>query len=267
MAARPVSWISPSREYDEAAARFVERTLVSSHAAAFLAQFLPFQRRVAYFGMLNALAQLTLKIASPGVPDFYQGTELWDLTLVDPDNRRPIDFTRRIKWLEEIEPCLDDAVSAAVKGQAVEELLAHWHDGRIKLYLTAAGLRQRRQRASLFLRGEYLPLAARGAKKNHVVACGRRHHNSLVLAVVPRLVVSLTDGVAQLPVGQTVWGESWLVLPGKPGCTSYRNVFTGESIRPVRDENGIRLQLGDVFRICPVALLIGGLEGEPSGSA
>ncbi len=261
------SWISPSREYDEAAARFVERTLVGSHAAAFLAQFLPFQQRVAYFGMLNALAQLTLKIASPGVPDFYQGAELWDLTLVDPDNRRPIDFTRRMKWLEEMEPCLDDAASAAAKGRTVEEWLAHWHDGRIKLYLTAAGLRLRRQHASLFLRGEYLRLAVRGAKKDHVVACGRRHQNSLALAVVPRLVVSLTGEVAQLPVGQTLWGETWLVLPGKPACTSYRNVFTGESIRPVRDEKGIRLRLGDVFRICPVALLIGILEGGPSVSA
>ena len=260
------SWISPSQEYDDAMSRFVERTLVSSHAAGFLEQFLPLQQRVAYFGMLNALAQLTLKIASPGVPEFYQGTELWDLTLVDPDNRRPIDFTRRMKCLEEMEPCLDDVGSAAVKGRAVEELFAHWHDGRIKLYLTAAGLRLRRQHASLFLRGEYLPLAARGAKKNHVVACGRRHGNSLVLAVVPRLVVSLTDGVAQLPVGPPVWAENWLVLPGKPACASYRNVFTGESIRPVRDEKGVRLRLGEVFRSCPVALLIGGLEGEPSVS-
>src|SRR5690606_1934861 len=115
----------------QAVARFVEKVLNGRGAARFLAAFLPFQRRVATLGVTNALAQVVLKIASPGVPDFYQGTELWDLTLVDPDNRRPVDFAARLKMLVGIDPLVAAIEHGEDSGARVGALLESWHDGRI----------------------------------------------------------------------------------------------------------------------------------------
>src|SRR5690606_6255815 len=120
-----------------------EGTLAGSTAARFLASFVPFQRRLAWFGMLNSLAQLVLRLGSPGVPDLYQGSELWNFSLVDPDNRRPVDFALRRRLLRE----LDDA--------RPEELLEHWPDGRAKLFTVARALRFRREHPDLLLHGEY----------------------------------------------------------------------------------------------------------------
>ena len=151
------SWLTPNQPYESALAQFIERALAGADAARLLATFVPFQRRIARLGMINSLAQLTLKIGSPGVPDFYQGTDLWDLTLVDPDNRRPVDFTHRARLLDEVDAVL--ALEAPRRGEVIGGLLTDWADGRVKMLVTAAGLRLRRAIPALFAGGGYRPIA------------------------------------------------------------------------------------------------------------
>ncbi len=151
------SWLTTNLPYENALLRFVERTLAGPGAHRFLAAFRPFQRRLAILGVTNSLAQVTLKLGSPGVPDFYQGTEVWDLSLVDPDNRRPVDFPAREELLAGIDRVLEAGREA--REPELRAMLRDWPDGRIKLLLTAAGLRLRREKPEALLEGDYLPLA------------------------------------------------------------------------------------------------------------
>jgi len=250
------SWINPSADYDSAVSTFVERTLRGPSARAFLRQFLPFAGRIARLGAVNALAQLVLKIASPGVPDFYQGTELWDLSFVDPDNRRPVDFAERDRLLSQAIEWLDMTAPEA-RTATLADLLTHWHDGRIKLYLTAAGLRLRRDHRELFLHGDYVPLPASGDRASHVVAFARRHAARAVIAIAPRLVTGLFGAQAPLPPAAEAWLDLTIALPDPLHALDYRHAFTGE--RVVLDTTGgtATLRTADVLRHVPTALLIG----------
>jgi (1->4)-alpha-D-glucan 1-alpha-D-glucosylmutase len=251
------SWIHPSEAYDTATSNFVHRALTGRRADRFLGNFVPFAKRVAWLGMLNSLSQTVLKIASPGVPDFYQGTELWDLSLVDPDNRRPVDYERRRELLDGMEPLLTDSSAAAEAGPAAAEMLANWQDGRIKLYVTTPGLRLRRQLPSVFLDGEYVPLEVEGERKDQAVAFARILGNRSVVAVVPRLVAGLAGTENRLPVGAEVWEQNAIVLPQNLTGHRFRNVLTREELTPVATSEGARILLGDTFRVLPVAILKG----------
>ncbi|MGE5357389.1 MAG: malto-oligosyltrehalose synthase [Bacteroidales bacterium] len=246
------SWVNDNEAYDAAVVRFVERSLAGPGAPRFFNAFLPFARRVAHLGMLGSLSQLALKIASPGVPDFYQGTDLWDLHLVDPDNRRAVDYTHRAALLDRIRPVLvRDPELDTPEGDdqqrlsAVREMLACWADGRIKLFLTATGLRTRRAKPDLFLFGDYVPLEADLRVPGSVVALARRSGDDALIVVAPRLVAKLVD--LEMPVGET-WKESRLPLPGMLAGT-YRNLLTGEQVRST--PGGLRLD--EALRHCPVA--------------
>ncbi len=273
------SWINDNEAYDDAVAYFVERTLAGPTSRRFLAAFHPFARRIAHLGMINSLSQLALKIASPGVPDFYQGTELWDLHLVDPDNRQPVDYEQRIKYLDDFRPWLDqrppgDNDTSVGQGlrpadrepvptlqdggcpsrlAAVRDLLACWPDGRIKLLLTAIGLRLRRAHPGLFLKGEYLPLGADMAGvAGDVISFARRLNGDTLIVAVPRLVAKLVN--LELPVGD-VWRETRLVLP--PDLAGrYRNLVTGEVLEATAEPGAATLRLSDAFGHCPVACLL-----------
>jgi (1->4)-alpha-D-glucan 1-alpha-D-glucosylmutase len=230
------SWINPNEAWDAALSGFVEAVLGDED---FLASFDPFARRVAHYGMYNSLAQTLLKLASPGVPDVYQGQELWDLSLVDPDNRRPVDFAARQRLLEAM---LKRAPSPA-------DLLAGWEDGRIKLWLTNRGLTLRRDRADLFARGDYRPLAASGACADSVVAFARRLDGRAVVAVAPRLLARLTDDPARPPIG-AAWADTALDLGGAVPPGRYRDVLTDRRLT-LRG----RLALSELLAELPVALL------------
>ena len=269
------SWINPNEAYDRAVKQFV-RDILHLHADnRFLADFLRFQARVAQAGMWNSLAQTLLKITSPGVPDFYQGTELWDFSLVDPDNRRPVDFAKRVSLLEELQRLESKGLVSLVR-----ELVAQPQDGRIKLYVTYKALNFRRVQRNLFTQGIYVPLTASGAREDHVVAFARRLDNQWVLVVVPRLGMKLSSSAkpferlrvridlfprlgmkhspsAKPPLGKRLWKETLLHLPdGAPN--GWENVFTGEEL-VVSDHNAaVRgLFVHEVFRRLPIALLIG----------
>ena len=276
------SWINDNQAYDDAVARFVERVLTGPTSRRFLAAFLPFAHRVAHLGMINSLSQLALKIASPGVPDFYQGTELWDLRLVDPDNREPVDYERRIQYLDDLRPWLGDdpdvgrafrpavarRFSAAEREPtptlpdggsplhlaAVRDLLACWPDGRIKLLLMAIGLRLRRSYPDLFLHGDYVPLGTDMAGvAGDVISFARRFGGKTLLVAVPRLIAKLVN--LELPVGG-VWGEARLLLPPDlAGC--YRNLLTAEEIETPAHQGAPTIRLSDALGHCPVACLLG----------
>jgi (1->4)-alpha-D-glucan 1-alpha-D-glucosylmutase len=253
------SWLHPYEAYENALLSFVEACLDVSSPNQFLADFLPFQGRMAYYGALNSLAQVLLKITSPGVPDLYQGTELWDLSLVDPDNRRPVDFSKRTELLGELKRFeVEDPV------RLVRALLDRWTDGRIKMYLISTALNFRRTHARLFQVGDYLPLFASGQTAEHVAAFARRSGGDWALVVVPRLVARLT-APGRPPLGRRVWKDGVLNLP--PGAPiRWVNVLTGESLRTFGEPRSGTIHLCDVFRGFPVALLTGASKGSASSA-
>lgn len=249
------SWIDPDAKYEAALVGFVEAILKPSNRNRFLPDFVQFQGEIAFYGAFNALAQVLLKIASPGVPDCYQGTELWDFSLVDPDNRRPVDFATRARLLEEL-----DRRETAERTRLMTDLLRRWDDGRLKLYVTAKALRFRRSQRDLFLAGEYLPLSASGKGREHVCAFARRQGAAWVVVAVPRLLTKLVrTGV--FPCGGRVWGGDRLILP-KEAPRVWRNVLTGETMQGALAAGRRVLPLKRIFEHFPVALL----SGVPTGA-
>jgi (1->4)-alpha-D-glucan 1-alpha-D-glucosylmutase len=248
------SWVQPNQGYDTAVREFVYRILDPSRKSGFLADIQPLVEQVAWYGHYNSLAQLLLKLTSPGVPDIYQGTELWNLSLVDPDNRRPVDYQQRIGMLDEMKQRItshgDDLT------HLTNELIQQSYDGRIKLYLLYRTLSFRRTHADLFNHGSYASLEASGKGKDHVCAFARRYgEDEEFLVVVPRLPVGLTDEAVHTPMDAEVWGDSWLTLTEADSGHRYRHHFTGEVFTVSRYQDKPGLKLADVFASFPVALL------------
>jgi (1->4)-alpha-D-glucan 1-alpha-D-glucosylmutase len=246
------SWINPNPAYDDAVRQFVTRILDEKLSRRFLHDFRSVHARVSHVGCFNALAQTVLKIAAPGVPDFYQGCEQWDFSLVDPDNRRPVDYERRRSALADLTRRLAEH---ADRTALVRELVRSKEDGRIKQYVIHCGLLCRRTHSGLFTRGEYQPLASVGAKAEHVFAFSRRLDSHHALAVVPRLIARLIPGPGDLPLGEAVWQDTVLTLPNE-APTQYRNEFTGLA-HTAQERAGQRvLPLAELFAAFPVALLV-----------
>ncbi len=242
-------WLKPDIAYEEAFVGFAEEFLKTEPPTAFLNDFLPFAQKIAFHGMLNSLSQAVLKVAAPGIPDFYQGTELWDLHFVDPDNRRPVDFELRARILTDIKRREKEDRAGLIR-----ELLERWRDGRVKLYTIYKGLNLRREENELFRSGDYVPLYAGGEMKESVCASLRRSGERAALVAAPRFTTRLAPAGA-LPLGNDVWRDSTLTLPAG-SAKRWINVFTGEEIDAGAGGEK-RLRLADVFRSFPVALLAG----------
>ncbi|MDX2150866.1 MAG: malto-oligosyltrehalose synthase [Bryobacteraceae bacterium] len=243
---RNSSWLTPNEPYEEALMKFVTGLLRDENGNPFLDDFLPLQRRVAFHGALNSLSQTLLKIASPGVPDFYQGTALWDLSLVDPDNRRPVDYRIRANVLEEIASWRADAALPLV-----DVLLQNWRDGGVKLYTIIKAMAQRRRDPDLFTVGEYLPIQPTGTRADNVVAFARRREDRWALSAVPRLLARLQTQ-ERMPFGRPHWRDTALPLPeGAP--RQWLNVYTGERVHASLSGS---LDVHRVLRSFPVALLV-----------
>jgi (1->4)-alpha-D-glucan 1-alpha-D-glucosylmutase len=248
------SWINPNEMYEAALATFIERVLGGREAAKFLPLFLPFQERIARTGLVNSLAQVVLKAAAPGVPDFYQGSELWDFNLVDPDNRRPVDFNARREALERVDTLL--ALPAAEREAGLPAMLEHWQDGAVKLLVTAAALRARAADQALFLEGEYLPLEAESVVDARVMAFARISGTGrAAIAVAPYLMSRLVTADRPVPLGDR-WRTSRVHLPKSLAALTYRDVFTGAEIRPVSNGENAWLFVGQALKQLPVSLLI-----------
>lgn len=246
------SWISPNLAYEEALTVFVDTILSEAPHNRFLADIREFQQLTSHCGKLNSLSCTLLKITVPGVPDFYQGNELWDFSLVDPDNRRPVDFSIRKRALAE----LKGGEAAAGPLNLARMLTADMRAGRIKLYLICQALKLRNEKCRLFENGQYIPLSAEGERSVSVCAFARIHEGEAVLVVAPRFFTRLARRPGDLPLGREVWLGTRIVLPAELRGESYRNVFTGEVLEPVLQEDGSVLHLSDIIADFPVALLV-----------
>ncbi len=242
-AKRHTTWTEPNEAYENGCLAFVDHLMDRDPQNAFWSDFLPFQREVAAYGVYNSLSQTTLKITCPGLPDFYQGADLWDLALVDPDNRRPVDFTVRKQTLEAFEASADTARSRA------SQLLASKEDGRVKLYLIHTLLRLRSAQRALFAEGDYLPLEVSGPWARHVVAFLRAHKDAHVLVVVPRFVSALV-GPDEMPAGGQVWRDTYISLPeGTSGV--WQNVLADDTLQIEGD-----LKVSDALPEFPVGVFL-----------
>jgi (1->4)-alpha-D-glucan 1-alpha-D-glucosylmutase len=245
------SWISPNGFYEEAFTLFIDALLKEGPDSRFLDDFLPFQRAVSLYGMNNGLAQTLLKMTVPGVPDFYQGTELWYYRLVDPDNRESVDFEVRKSLLAKLKRQEDEMGLTAL----CRDLVAARRDGRIKLFVIRKTLTYRRDHRDLFGEGEYIPLETGGFRASHVCAFARRRRGAEVITCVPRLTATLVSDPWQVPVGHDVWNDTELYVPLAERGVLYRNLFTGETIETKGREGPATLALGEVLACFPVALL------------
>ncbi len=241
------TWLNPSEPHEQALKAFVANILASS---SFRARLAAFAARVGLLAIHNSLAQLVIKLTAPGVPDFYQGTELFDFSLVDPDNRRAVDYARRMAMLEEI----DAAVGAERASAVAARLLASRTDGRVKLFLTRRLLETRRRHAGLFSDGGYEPLAVTGARRDRVVAFARRHGAEIALTIVPRLVATLLPDEHAVATGDR-WGDTAVVMP-QPTSGCFEEAVTGETVCPHRDGERVTLRVAEALKVFPVAVLM-----------
>ena len=247
------SWVNPNLLYEENLLKFMDAVLSRSQNTLFLRDLETFQTRFSYYGMVNSLSQTLLKITSPGIPDFYQGTELWDFSLVDPDNRRPVNFEERKERLAALKKRIE-AAGLNLSGLA-RDLLQQWKDGTIKLYVIYKALNYRRENPLLFMESHYIPLAGEGDKMDHLCAFARQKEDKIVLIIVPRFLTPLIKGIDKAPLGEEVWGESRLVLPEEIVGNHFRNLFTGETIDRVEQSGKGGIPLAEVFAHFPVAML------------
>ncbi len=239
------AWLKPDTEYENAYVAFIEKILAPSEANEFLKELIPFCRKVSHYGMLNSLSQTLLKITSPGVPDFYQGAELWDLSLVDPDNRRPVDFEKRRAMLA----CIREQDDADI-GRLVQDLLSTREDGRVKLFLIYRALKAKEANRDIFRSGAYLPLEPAGRFRNHVIAFAWRHKRQWAVVIAPRFLSGLVQEGC-FPLGRQVWQDTDVTMPdGAPAA--WRNVITNEAA-----SSGRALSIGEILLSFPVAMLIG----------
>jgi (1->4)-alpha-D-glucan 1-alpha-D-glucosylmutase len=245
------SWISPDTLREDAVLYFIDTILKDSGGNDFLRDFASFQKLTAACGIFNSLSQTLLKITSPGIPDFYQGNELWDFSLVDPDNRRTVDYRVREELLDKL---LQREAAEGLLATAGEAVAAR-NDGSIKLYLTLKALGFRRDNRELFEKGRYLPLAVEGACQDHVCAFERSVNDSSVLVVVPRFCSRLMTGSGSLPLGEEIWKNTRIIQQFDTASSCYRNIFTGEVLKLNQNEGQLTLALKDILSVFPVALL------------
>lgn len=231
------SWINPHQEYEDAVRAFVQRVLDPGQSAEFLRDLQAFAAPVMRAGVFNSLSQVVLKTASPGVPDFYQGSELWDLKLVDPDNRGVVDYGVRQELL-----ALIDALEEGRIAEFISEALGNPADGRIKMFVTCRMLRLRRERHAIFAQGAYLPLRARGARREHCVAFARSYEGQTVIVAAARFLAQFR--------GSSFWEDTALQLDKKIPAGRYCDVISGRELMVDRS-----LSLAELFALLPVAVL------------
>ncbi len=250
-AKRRTSWLDPDPAHERALAAFTRRVLDPARSPRLVEDLGRAAGDLAFRGVVNSLAQLLLKIASPGVPDFYQGTELWSLTLVDPDNRDPVDFARRRRFLRDLRRAGEGDPAALC-----EDLLRSWQDGRLKLYATWRALSFRSGSPGLFSRGRYIPLRSEGAARESVCAFARSSGRRWAICLVP-VRLSRPAFTGRFRPRRSYWQETSVRLPAR-APSAWRSVFTG---RIVRSAPGRRLAVHRVLDRFPVALLAG-VPGE-----
>ena len=235
------NWLSPNLQYEQTVTTFIDEILGNTN---FQESFLPMQRKIGFYGFFNSLSQTLLKITCPGIPDFYQGTELWNLNLVDPDNRRPVNFWERQKLLSEI---------SKIEPSKAASLLDSYGDGKAKLYLIYRALEFRKKMKELFCKGAYIPLAVEGVHQENVIAFSRRKGNFSAVVVVPRFLTGLIKPQSSWRNDGFKWADTCIQLP--PNAPSkWTDALTERTIHTQSNY----LPASDVSSVFPVALLFSG---------
>jgi malto-oligosyltrehalose synthase len=248
------SWANINAEYEDALLQFIRASLEAREGNLFVTDLIAVQRRISRYGLLNGMSQTLCKLTAPGVPDIYQGNEIWDFSLVDPDNRRPVDYQKRRTLLMQLETIDMDA---CVDRGLLQSLVESMRDGRAKLFLTWKTLQLRRERAALFRDGEYLPLRVTGEHASNVCAFARRHAGSVALTIAPRLYLRLLGDGDMHPLGEAVWADTAVELPKEVSePLELKNVFDGKIVRTAKVGNRVIVRLADALAHFPVALLI-----------
>ncbi|MDA4118635.1 MAG: malto-oligosyltrehalose synthase, partial [Thaumarchaeota archaeon] len=253
------SWVDPQQGYEAALERFVRSILKRGRENPFLADFLTFEERVASFGILNSLSQLVLKLTSPGVPDVYQGTEVWDFSLVDPDNRRRVDFSKRSTMLDELDRGAETAGEEGLAGFA-SRLMSHPEDGRVKMFVLSRTLAYRRRHLDLFTKGDYASVQCVGPRKHHVCAFSRRSREESVLVIAPRFFAVLGAEKWPLVDSERVWSGTRLLM-GEGPPAKYRDLFTGKQVETTCEGKDRWVDLEETLKMFPVAILHDGTSG------
>ncbi len=244
------SWINPNDQYDQAVKLFVEKVLnLDSNSNVFLNEFKIFVSKISLAGMLNSLSQVLIKITSPGIPDIYQGNEIWDFSLVDPDNRGIVDFQNRKYLLQNL---LDK--EKVQSNDLFQQLLLHPEDGRIKLFITSQALRLRNKLPKVFSQGSYLPLSFYGDQQNHLIAFARVLERKAVLVIAGRFFTTLLKDTTPL-IESSTWKETYLTLPSELKNLSFSNVFTGATFAPEEFQGQACLSLEKILGLTSCALL------------
>ena len=245
------SWANTNEEYEGALLHFTRTILARTARNQFLSDFSEFHRRIAQIAMFNSLSQCLLKMTAPGVPDIYQGNELYELRLVDPDNRQPVDYKRRQTELAHLQQEVYSSSWPEFTGRVASDSEC----GKAKLYLTWKTLDLRRKESSLFRDGCYIPSDARGQRAAHIVAFAREYQGRTVIVVVPRLCAGLLGENLDSICDEALWGDTTIEIPPSPG-NCYHNLFTGECILPSKIEEKFVLSVSQLLRHFPVAVLI-----------
>jgi (1->4)-alpha-D-glucan 1-alpha-D-glucosylmutase len=242
------SWANVNTEYEDALTQFVRATLELREGNLFLGDLLTTQRRLARFGLFNSLSQTLCKLTAPGVPDIYQGNETWDFSLVDPDNRRPVDYEKRRQMLAELR-----ADGFGTLRTLVDDL----RDGRCKLFLTWKVLHFRRQHEDLFRRGEYLPLRVSGEHAANLCAFARHHERELAITIAPRLYLRLLGEREIPPLGAEVWKNTVIELPNgyDVGADGLHSVLDASAVRASQHNERSAILAAEALQNFPVALL------------
>jgi (1->4)-alpha-D-glucan 1-alpha-D-glucosylmutase len=248
------SWINPNIEYEDAVVSFIGALFKNQRHNRFLQEFLAFQSQTARFGIYNSLSQVLLKLTCPGVPDIYQGNEVWNFSLVDPDNRRHVDFSKCRIMLEELQSFV--SVTDEMLPQRVGELMSTMEDGRTKLYVTWKTLSLRWAFQDVFRDGIYVPLAVHGQQEENLCAFARQHQDEVIVVAAPRLYARLCGLTSELqPLGEDIWSDTWLEAPFCPVGTEFRNAFTRELLVAESCDGTTGLRAARLLTSFPVALL------------
>ncbi|MBF0515600.1 MAG: malto-oligosyltrehalose synthase [Nitrospirae bacterium] len=249
------SWINPDTSYETALMKFIDNLFICNND--FYKYYFPFKDIVSNCGLYNSLSQVLLKITATGVPDFYQGTELWEFSLVDPDNRRPVDYALRAALLADIKKNENEMGAL----QLAASLTKNKKDGRIKMYLIYKALNFRKSYKELFEQGEYLPLQTIGANARSICAFARHYNGCMVVVAAPRLVARLVNNGGDYK--GKIWGNNYVIIPPLENIAGFkekeivlRNIFTGETVGLNKHGDALYLPLYKLFNNFPVAMLI-----------
>jgi (1->4)-alpha-D-glucan 1-alpha-D-glucosylmutase len=230
------SWSAPNEPYERACRDFLHNLLTADSALALRQSIVSAVQVLAPTGALNSLVQCTLKATSPGIPDLYQGTEFWDFSLVDPDNRRPVDYTAR-----------SEALAGA---ETAPQLLGVWQDGRVKQALVAALLNARAEHSALFLQGDYLPLETGGEQGHRIIAFARHYQGRYAIVVAPRLCSELLSEGALL-IATEKWGDTYVRLPENLSSLEFKGLFSTQVVTLDKD-----LRVSEALKEFPVNLYL-----------